>query len=96
MSTFKALVVSKPDTGYSCNFADFDERDLMDGDVTVRIRVSSNGAVQVLGVVNDLGYGLGASAVRAVQATHFQPATDASGRAIDWEGIVRIAFQLAG
>jgi acrylyl-CoA reductase (NADPH) len=41
MSTFKALVVTKPDTGYSCNFADFDERDLMDGDVTVRITHST-------------------------------------------------------
>jgi acrylyl-CoA reductase (NADPH) len=41
MSTFKALVVTKPDTGYACNFADFDERDLMDGDVTVRITHST-------------------------------------------------------
>ncbi|MDQ0391623.1 acrylyl-CoA reductase (NADPH) [Labrys monachus] len=41
MSTFRALVVTKPDTGYSCNFADFDERDLMDGDVTVRITHST-------------------------------------------------------
>jgi acrylyl-CoA reductase (NADPH) len=41
MSTFKALVVTKPDTGYSCNFVDFDERDFMDGDVTVRITHST-------------------------------------------------------
>ena len=41
MSTFKALVVTKPDTGYACNFVDFDERDLMDGEVTVRVTHST-------------------------------------------------------
>jgi len=41
MSTFKALVVTKPDTGYACDFAEFDERDLMEGDVTVRITHST-------------------------------------------------------
>jgi acrylyl-CoA reductase (NADPH) len=41
MSTFKALVVTKPDTGYSCDFAEFDERDLMEGDVTVRVTHST-------------------------------------------------------
>jgi acrylyl-CoA reductase (NADPH) len=41
MSTFKALVVTKPETGYSCQLVDFDERDLMDADVSVRITHSS-------------------------------------------------------
>ena len=41
MPTFKALVVTKPDTGYVCQFADFDERDLMEGDVTVRVTHST-------------------------------------------------------
>jgi acrylyl-CoA reductase (NADPH) len=41
MSTFKALVVTKPDTGYTCQFVDFDEQDLMDGDVTVRVTHST-------------------------------------------------------
>jgi protein TonB len=68
----------------------------IEGTVSVRLRVSATGAVQVLGVTSDLGYGLGDSAVRAVQATRFQPATDASGRPIDWEGVVNVAFQLAG
>lgn len=68
----------------------------IEGTVSVRLRVSSTGAVQVLGVTRDLGYGLGESAVRAVEATRFSPATDASGRPIDWEGIVNVAFQLAG
>ncbi len=68
----------------------------IEGVVSVRLRVSSSGAVQVLGVTSDLGHGLGESAVRAVEATRFQPATDASGRPVDWEGVVNIAFQLAG
>jgi len=68
----------------------------LEGNVTVRIRVSSSGAVQVLGVISDLGHGLGDSAVRAVQATRFKPATDDSGNPVDWEGVVNVAFQLAG
>jgi TonB family protein len=68
----------------------------IEGTVSVRVRVSSTGTVHVLGVTSDLGYGLGESAIRAVQGTRFQPATDASGRPVDWEGIVNVAFQLAG
>jgi TonB family protein len=68
----------------------------IEGNVTVRIRVSSSGTVQVLGVTSDLGHGLGDSAVRAVEATRFKPATDDSGNPVDWEGIVNVSFQLAG
>jgi protein TonB len=68
----------------------------IEGTVSVRLRVSATGAVQVLGVTSDLGHGLGQSAIRAVEATRFQPAVDASGHPIDWEGIVNVAFQLAG
>jgi len=49
-----------------------------------------------LGVISDLGHGLGASAIRAVEATRFKPATDDSGNPVDWEGVVNVAFQLAG
>lgn len=68
----------------------------IEGTVSVRLRVSATGAVQVLGVTSDLGHGLGESAIHAVEATRFQPATDASGNPVDWEGIVNVAFQLAG
>jgi protein TonB len=68
----------------------------IEGTVSVRLRVSSTGTVQVLGVTRDLGYGLGESAVHAVEGTRFSPATDASGRPVDWEGVVNVAFQLAG
>jgi TonB family protein len=67
----------------------------LEGVVSVRLRVSSSGAVQVLGISSGLGHGLDESARAAVQATRFQPALDASGAPIDWEGVVNVAFQLA-
>lgn len=67
----------------------------IEGVVTVRIHVSSAGTVHVLGVITDLGHGLGESAIRAVEGTRFQPALDAMGHPTDWEGVVNVAFQLA-
>jgi protein TonB len=68
----------------------------IEGTVSVRLRVSATGVVTVLGVSNGLGHGLNESALRAVQATRFQPALDATGHPVDWEGTVNVAFQLAG
>ncbi len=66
------------------------------GVVTVHIRVLPTGQVEVLGLANKLGHGLDEAAMQAAEGTKFKPATDASGRAIVWEGYVQIAFQLAG
>jgi acrylyl-CoA reductase (NADPH) len=41
MATFRAILIRKADDGQSVGLADFDEKDLMDGDVTVRIEWSS-------------------------------------------------------
>jgi acrylyl-CoA reductase (NADPH) len=41
MTTFKAIVVDKTDSGQTVQLKDFDERDLMDGDVTVRVEYST-------------------------------------------------------
>src|SRR5271165_4662997 len=41
MATFKAIVIDKADTGQTVRLTDFDERDLMDGDVTVRVEWST-------------------------------------------------------
>jgi acrylyl-CoA reductase (NADPH) len=41
MATFKALLLQKTDAGQSAGFVDFDEADLMDGDVTVRVTHST-------------------------------------------------------
>jgi periplasmic protein TonB len=68
----------------------------LSGEVAVRIRVSATGAVTVLAITSPLGHGLDQSAERAIQGTRFAPALDASGRPVDWEGVVRVNFQLAG
>jgi len=41
MSTFKAIVVDKAEAGQTVRLTDFDEKDLMDGDVTVRVEYST-------------------------------------------------------
>ena len=41
MATFKALLVEKTDAGQKAGLVDFDEKDLMDGDVTVRVEWSA-------------------------------------------------------
>ena len=68
----------------------------LEGTVTVHIHVRQDGSVEVVGISDGLGHGLDESARRAVQGTKFEPATDASGHPIEWDGIVKVAFQLAG
>src|SRR5579864_3822567 len=41
MATFKAIVIDKGDAGQTVRLTDFDEKDLMDGDVTVRVEYST-------------------------------------------------------
>src|SRR5215469_7503108 len=41
MATFKAIVIDKAEAGQTVRLADFDEKDLMDGDVTVAIEYST-------------------------------------------------------
>src|SRR6516225_5930409 len=41
MATFKAVVVDKTDAGQTVRLTDFDENDLMDGDVTVAVEYST-------------------------------------------------------
>jgi len=41
MGTFKAIVINKSEAGQSVGLADFDEKDLMDGDVTVAVEWST-------------------------------------------------------
>jgi periplasmic protein TonB len=48
----------------------------------------------VLGVSSSLGHGLDQAAERAAQGMRFQPATQ-DGKAVDWDGVVNITFQLA-
>jgi acrylyl-CoA reductase (NADPH) len=41
LATFKAMVIDKGDAGQTVRLADFDEKDLMEGDVTVRVEWST-------------------------------------------------------
>ena len=41
MGTFKALRIDKAEKGTTANFVDFNDSDLMDGDVTVKISHST-------------------------------------------------------
>lgn len=68
----------------------------IEGVVTIHIRVLPTGAVEIVGIARGLGHGLDESAERAIMQTKFEPATDASGHPITWDGIVNVAFQLAG
>jgi TonB family protein len=85
-------VLSKPKPEYTAEARQMH----IEGVVTIHIRVLTNGSVEVIGVTKPLGYGLDDSAKRAIMATKFEPATDASGNPITWEGNVNVTFQLAG
>jgi periplasmic protein TonB len=65
----------------------------INGVVQVRIRVSATGSVTVLAITRPLGHGLDQSAEHAAQAMRFQPAVDANGHPVDWEGNVTVTFQ---
>ena len=41
MTTFKAIVIEKAESGQKIGLTQFDEKDLMDGDVTVRVEWST-------------------------------------------------------
>jgi periplasmic protein TonB len=85
-------VISKPKPEYSPEALQMH----IEGTVTVHIHVLPNGSVEVVGITEGLGHGLDDSARRAAQATRFDPATDASGHPVEWDGFVKVAFQLAG
>jgi TonB family protein len=67
----------------------------LEGNVSLRIRVTATGAVQVLGVVHGLGHGLDQSAIQATEATRFRPALNSAGQPVDWEGVVLVNFQMS-
>jgi periplasmic protein TonB len=85
-------VISKPKPEYTAEARQMH----IEGVVTIHIRVLTDGSVEVVGVTKPLGYGLDDSATRAIRATRFEPATDASGHPVAWDGLVNVTFQLAG
>lgn len=63
------------------------------GNVTLRVRFTASGHVQVLNVVRGLGYGLDRQAELAAEQIRFKPATQ-NGHPIDAVRIIRITFQM--
>lgn len=66
----------------------------IEGDVTLEVRFTASGQVQVLRVMNGLGHGLDEQAKLAAERIRFKPATK-NGQPVDQVSIIRISFQLA-
>jgi protein TonB len=86
----KVIYKPKPD------YTEEARQEHIEGVVTIHIRVLPSGAVEIVAVTRGLGHGLDESAKRAILSTKFEPATDAAGHPITWDGMVNVAFQLAG
>jgi protein TonB len=78
---------------WDCPFPEeADERDLDGALVTLRVRVSERGALEDVIVARDPGDGFGREARRCARDKRWQPARDASGRAIAAESLVNVRF----
>lgn len=89
-STTPLVLLSKPDPGYTAEA----RRLRIEGDVTLQVRFSANGQVEVLRVVRGLGYGLNQLAEQAARKITFKPATR-DGHAVDEVTVIHVTFQLA-
>ncbi|WP_158751309.1 energy transducer TonB [Acidobacterium sp. S8] len=66
----------------------------IEGDVTLEVRFTASGQVEVLKVVQGLGHGLDEQAKLAAERIRFKPATK-NGAAVDQVSVIHISFQLA-
>ena len=83
-------ILSKPNPGYTAEA----RRLKIEGDVTLQVRFTASGQVDVLRVVQGLGYGLDQLAQQAARRIQFRPATR-DGRPVDEVTMIRVTFQLA-
>lgn len=84
------VLISKPRPGYTA-----EARKLkIQGDVTLQVRFTASGQVEVLRVVNGLGYGLDQLAQSAARRIQFKPATR-DGHPVDEVTVIHVTFQLA-
>ncbi len=88
--TTPIIVLTKPLPEYT---ADAREAHIQ-GDVTLEVRFTAEGRVEVLRVVSGLGHGLDEQARLAAGRIRFKPATR-DGKAIDQVSVIHVAFQLA-
>ncbi|HYK36827.1 TonB family protein [Alloacidobacterium sp.] len=84
------VVVAKPLPQYTAEAKQLK----IEGDVTLEVRFTAGGQVQVLRVVNGLGHGLDQQAMQAAERIRFKPATR-NGAPVDEVSVIHISFQLA-
>lgn len=84
------VLTSKPRPAYTA-----EARDLhIEGQVTLQVRFTATGQVEVLRVISGLGHGLDEEAKRAAMQIKFKPAMK-DGQPVDQVSNVNISFQLA-
>ena len=66
----------------------------IEGDVTLQVRFTASGRVEVLRVISGLGHGLDEQAKLAAERIRFKPATR-NGTPVDQVSVIHISFQLA-
>lgn len=84
------VVLAKPLPQYTAEA----RADHIEGDVTLEVRFTADGRVEVLRVVSGLGHGLDEQARLAAERIRFKPATR-DGKAVDQVSVIHVAFQLA-
>ena len=89
-STTPLVLISKPRPGYT----EQARKLKIEGDVTLQVRFTASGQVEVLRVVSGLGYGLDGLAEDAAKRIQFKPATR-DGRPVDEVTVIHVTFQLA-
>ncbi|MGC1362069.1 MAG: energy transducer TonB [Silvibacterium sp.] len=88
--TTPLVLLNKPKPGYT----EEARRLKIQGDVTLQVRFTASGQVDVLRVVSGLGYGLDELAQNAARRIQFKPATR-DGHPIDEVTMIHVTFQLA-
>ena len=88
--TTSIVILSKPLPQYTAEARDAH----VQGDVTLEVRFTAEGQVEVLRVVSGLGHGLDEQAKLAAAKIRFKPATR-DGKAVDQVSVIHVAFQLA-
>jgi TonB family protein len=84
------VVVAKPLPQYTAEAKQLK----IEGDVTLEVRFTASGQVEVLRIVNGLGHGLDEQARLAAERIRFKPATK-NGAPVDQVSVIHISFQLA-
>jgi len=88
--TTSIVVLLKPPPQYTAEAREMH----IQGDVTLEVRFTASGQVDVIRVVSGLGHGLDEQAKLAAERIRFKPATR-DGKPVDEVSVIHVAFQLA-